>query len=212
MAEITTTVHAFLKRAVDAVIDDIATDGLHVLRNVLHASGFDQSEYLKNYELYAHVGGGNITFEIVLDIEAVLPEDEATELAMEQQKEAVQEAAEEAEKTYHLSLRTQSVRRLKDMRRPAKDRRKPAKDVRKTARDRLVEHELARFAPRSASVTRSGQLSVALRRSVRVTKKKEVVFPQAKFDGIVQKFLDEIDKVVLANFIPQLRLLLERSV
>jgi len=209
MADLATTVHAFLQRATKSVLDDVATDGLKVLRQVIHDAGFDKSEYLKNYELYAHVGRDSVTFEIVLDIEAVLPEDEATKKAMEQQQLEAEQAEEKAAKTYHLSLKTQNVRMLKDKRVPAKDKRKPARDVRKNAQDRLVEHELARFAPRSARVTRSGKLSVALRRSVRETE-QEVVFPQGKFDGIVQKFLDNLERVVLEKFVPKLRELVQR--
>lgn len=209
MADLATTVHAALQRAADSVLDEVATDGLRVLRQVIHDAGFDKSEYLKNYELYAHVGASSVTFEIVLDVEAVLPEDRATQEAIDQQRAEAERAEAEAARTYHLSTKTQSVRRLKDKRSPAKDMRRPPRDARKNAQDRLVEHELARFAPRSARVTRTGKLSVALRRSVRETE-KEVVFPQAKFDGIVQKFLDNLKKVVFEKFVPKLRELLEQ--
>jgi len=183
MADLATTVHAFLQRAVSSVLDEVATDGLGVLRKVIHDAGFDKSEYLKNYELYAHVGAESITFEIILDMEAVLPEDKATQEAIEQQKDEAS-AEEGSSRTYHLSTRTQNVQRLKDKRRPAKDARIPVRDARKNAQDRLAEHDLARIAPRSARVTRTGKLSIALRRSMRETEQR-VIFPQAKFDGII---------------------------
>jgi hypothetical protein len=214
MVDIATTLDAMVRRAVEAVIDDIAKDGLRALRSVLDRAGFSKSEYLRDYEVYAHVSGGEITFEIVLDVEAVVPEDTATQQAMEEQEQKAEEMEQEAEKTFHLSRKTRRVGRLRglhDARRGAKDARSGAKDARKTAGDRLTEHELARLAPRSARITRTGKLSVALKRSIRETE-KEVKFPEGKFQGILGDFVDELKDVVFDKFAPELQKIVERYV
>src|SRR4051812_27982057 len=88
--DITTSLTAALNQAVQSVSDSIAKDGLVVLRSVLSDAGFNKSEYLKNYEIYVHVGNDGIIFEIVLDIEAV----EKTP-AVQDQMNAAQESAEQ---------------------------------------------------------------------------------------------------------------------
>ena len=191
----------------EAVVDDIARDGLRALRRVLDEAGFSKSEHLRNYEVYAHVTGGEITFEIVLDVEAVVPEDEVTRQAIEEQRRRAEELQERAARTYKLSRKTMRVGRLRGLR----DARRPARDARKTAQDRLVEHELARLAPRSARVTRTGKLSVALRRSVRETE-REVKFPEDKFQGILGTFMDRLRDVVFERFAPELQEIVERHV
>ena len=214
MVDIATTLDAMVRRAFGAVVDDIAKDGLRVLRRVLDEAGFSKSEYLRNYEVYAHVSGETITFEIVLDVEAVVPEDEVTRQALEEQQEKAEEMEDQADKSFHLSRKTQRVGRLRglqDARRPARDARTPAHDVRKTASDRLAGHELARLAPRSGRVTRTGKLSVALRRSVRASEKK-VEFPKDKFQGILGTFMEEIKDVISDKFAPELRKIVERYV
>lgn len=203
--DITTTLDAALKRAAMSVVADIAKDGLVVLQQVLDSSGFSDSEYLKDYELYSYVNGGEIGFEIILDVEAVLSDDEATQQVMEKQKLLAEQLEQQAQKSFHLDRKTRKVRRLRglqDARKPARDARKPARDVRKNAQDRLIEHELARLAPRSARVTRDGKLSVALRRSIQNTK-TEVVFPQDKFQGILNDFIIKLKDLIHKIFIPE---------
>lgn len=214
MVDIATTLAAAVLRAADSVVDDIAAEGLRVLKRVLDEAGFPKSEYLRDYEVYAHVFGHEITFEIVLDVEAVVPEDELTRKALEEQRERAEELEREAERTYKLSRKTQRVGRLqglRDARRPTRDARRPARDARKTAGDRLVEHELARLAPRSARVTRTGKLSVALKRSIRETE-REVKFPEDKFQGIIGNFMEELETVVFEKFAPELQKVVERYV
>lgn len=209
--DIATTLNAMVRRAFEAVVDDIAKDGLVVLRRVLNGAGFSGSEHLRDYEVFAHISGDTVSFEIVLDIEAVVPEDEVTRRAIEEQREKAEEIEKQADKSFHLFRKTQRVGRLRDARKPARDARKPARDARKNASDRLVEHELARLAPRSARVTRTGKLSVALRRSVRETEDK-IEFPKDKFQGILGTFMEEIKNVVYDKFAPELRKIVERYV
>lgn len=203
--DITTSLDAALKRAAMAIVSDIAKDGLLALQGVLDASGFSKSDYLKNYELYSHVNGSEIVFEIVLDVEAVVSDDEATQQVIEEQAKMAAELEEQAQKSFHLERKTRKVRRLQglhDARKPARDARKPARDARKNAQDRLLEHELARLAPRSARVTREGKLSIALRRSIQNTK-TDVVFPQDKFQGILNNFVTKLKDLIHTMFIPE---------
>ena len=205
MDDIATTLTAALERAADRVVDGIAKDGLKILKSVLDSSGFSKSEYLKNYEVLAHVSGREVTFEILLDIEAVEPENEDTRKSMEEQLERVQE---KASRTYRLTSR--GVQRMgKDARTPARDARTPARDARTTAADRLVEHEIALHAPRSARITRTGKLAVALKRSVRTVEGK-TEFPEGDFQGIIGKFMDEIKSTIVDRFIPELGDIIQR--
>jgi hypothetical protein len=206
--DVTTSLTAAMQRAADGLIDTIAKEGLVELRKILEKHGFSKSQYLKDYDVYAHVTGSWITFEIVLDVEAVVFEDEAAQKAVDDVAQQVASATEGATRTYTVSRPSLQVRTLKDVRKPARDARKPAKDIRKTAQDRLIEHELARLAPRSARVTRTGQLAVALQRSVRTSEKK-VEFPQDKFQGILKDFVDSLKKILLTEFVPELEEIVE---
>ena len=209
MADIATAIQTAMERAVDSVVDGIAEDGLLALRRVVHEAGFTRSEYLRDFEVLAHISGRRIEFEILLDVEAVLPEDEETRKALEEQQARLEEAERKASRTLRIRRgNIQKVRPARDARTPARDARKPARDARKTAQDRLVEHELARIAPRSARMTRTGKLAVALSRSIRETK-TEVVFPEGKFQGILGDFMDELEKVVFERFVPELRDIVE---
>jgi hypothetical protein len=211
MIDIATTLDAVVMRATAAVLDDVARDGLIALRKILDSAGFSESEYLKDYEVYAHIQGTEISFEIVLNIEAIVSEDEVTQKALEEQQKLAEEAEKQSDRSYHLSRNTQRVRRMRDMRRPARDARKPARDARKTSKDRLTEHELARLAPRSARVTRTGKLSVALKRSIRETE-GEVKFPEGQFQGILGSFSKELQKVISDRFTPSLQSIIKSYV
>lgn len=208
MADISTTLTAALNRALDSIIEDVAKEGLKALRRVLEGSGFSKSEHLRDYEVFAHVRGRSITFEILLDVEAVIPEDEAAKKALAAQEESLKEVEESATATFGLS--TAGPRRVvgltdarRDARRSPRDARRPARDARRTARDRLVAKEVANVRPRSARVTRAGRLAVALRRSVRETE-SEVVMPKGQFQGIIAGFLNELRSVLRDQFAPKL--------
>lgn len=211
MADVTTAIVAAAKRAVESVIDEVAKSGLVVLRNVLDQAGFRDSEYLKNYEVYAHVSGDVITFEILLDVEAVVPEDEATAAAM---RDSMLEA-EQVATTYGMTA--EGPRRItgmsdhrRDARRPSRDARRPLRDARTNARDRLVRKEIANVRPRSVKVDRTGRLSVALRRSVRETE-ESVTFPQDVFQGILGQFMKRLQKEIREKFVPEISDIVRRS-
>jgi hypothetical protein len=204
MIDIATSLTAAMNRAIDSIVDDVAQDGLEALKIVLDSSGFSKSEYLKNYQIFAHVIGRIITFEIILDIEAILPEDLVTTQALQNQTQSIQDVA----KTYGMSI--SGPQRLigmsdarRDARQPARDARQPARDARKNSRDRLIAKEVANIRPRSARISKSGRLSVALRRSVRENE-STVIFPEGVFQGILGKFLTDLKQVIVNTFAPKL--------
>jgi hypothetical protein len=55
MNDIATSIYAAIQRAVDNVIDSIATEGVEVLTKVLQDEGFLEFEYLKDFKVFAHV-------------------------------------------------------------------------------------------------------------------------------------------------------------
>lgn len=211
MADVTTAIVAAANRAVQSVIEDIAKAGLTALRNVLDQAGFRDSEYLKNYEVFAHVSGEVITFEILLDIEAVVPEDAAT-------AEAIKAGMEEAEQVAStFGMTAEGPRRIsgmadvrRDARKPPRDARRPLRDARSNARDRLIRKEVANVRPRSAKVDRTGRLSVALRRSVRETE-DAVTFPQGLFQGILGQFMKQLQSEIRDKFVPEIASIIRRS-
>jgi len=70
MPAITTSLTTQLRRATEAVRDDIAKDGLIALKRVLDNAGFSESDYLKDYEVYSHIHGDGILFEILLKLDS----------------------------------------------------------------------------------------------------------------------------------------------
>jgi hypothetical protein len=206
--DITTSLTSYLDRLVDEMVDAIAKDGLALLKRILDQAGFAKSPYLKDYEVYAHVIGDVVAFEILLDVEAVVAEDQATQDAMEATAEEGDESEAQASATYAIGPNgpqrlVGKTNALRDARTPARDARRPARDARKTARDRLIEKEVANITPRSARVDRDGRLSVALRRTAK-TDGEGIVMPQGEFQGIIGVFLREISALISAKFAPGL--------
>lgn len=202
--DITTGLSTYLDRLVDDMLDVIAKEGLVLLKRILDESGFADSPYLKDYQVYAHVLDDVVVFEIVLNVEAVVAEDEVTRQALEESAKEGEKVEEGASRTY--AMGPDGPQRLvgrnnamRDARRPAMDARRPARDARTTARDRLIAKEVANIAPRSAKVDRDGRLSVALKRSAKVDG-EGVVMPQGEFQGIVGRFVREISSSVASSF------------
>lgn len=221
MDDFTTSLTAAMNRAMESVLDEIAKDGLVVLKDLLTREGFTKSEFLRDFDVYAHVLDGEITFEIVLSVDSVVPGDDEAKKAMQQQASA---ALDDAARTYGLSLR--SPRRVigqRDARRPAadgrRDARRPARDVRKTSKDRLVGHEVSNRAPRnvvipkggaprSATVNSEGKLSVVFQRSLRESG-SSLRLSKNKFDGIIGRFVDRLQDVIVEKFAPELAHMIE---
>lgn len=211
--EFSTTLYTALKKAAREVIHEIAKEGVVALKKALDRAGFTKSEYLKNYEVYSHVIGDAITFEILVDLDSVEAGDEMTRQALEDQEDAIKAV----EATYGVRsgrayTRVRDARKpAGDARQPAKDARKPARDARTNAQDRLLGHEIALHAPRSARITRQGKLAVTLKRSMRETEKASIM-PQGKFDGIMKDVMDDLNSVIFENFIPELQEIIDNYV
>jgi hypothetical protein len=217
MDDIATTLRTAMNRVVENSVDIIAKEGLIVLKQTLDTAGFLDSEFLKNYKIYAHAYGGTVEFEIVLDEEAIIPADQVSEkdIAKERAAEkAAKRKLEERARTYGWG--SHGPRRLISKNKPAKDARKPARDARRSRSDfasqviykkdedmRTLEHEIALTMPRSARITNEGKLSVSTRRVVQKTK-TGVQLPQGDNQGIIAKFMDQLDKVIANTFVPKL--------
>ncbi len=212
--DISTTLTAYLDRVVDDMVHGIAKEGLTLLKRILDQAGFAKSPYLKDYEVYAHVLDDVVAFEILLDLEAVVPADQATQQAIEASQDAGDDTEAVATASYGIGAsgpqrivgRTNALR---DARRPARDMRRPARDVRQTALDRLIKKEIANVTPRSINVNRDGRLSVALKRSTRAVG-EETVMPQGQFQGIIGTFLSELTSVISSRFAPGLAEIVDR--
>jgi hypothetical protein len=217
MPDVTTSLNALLKRAASKSVDGIAKEGLKSLKSVLDSSGFASSPYLKNYEVFAHVTGGKVTFEIKLNADAVKPADVTAEKDMKQQQETqnnLNEIKDIASRKYGLTERgTQKI--YNDSRRNAlkstksalkaqKSALKPTKSGTKVAEERLIGHEIAYHAPRSMDLTKDGKLAISFRRSIRQTASSDFHYPKGKFSGIPDKFMKNLQKVVMSKFQPHL--------
>lgn len=208
----TTTLSVLARRAMEAVIDSIAKDGLIALKRILDESGFSDSQYLKDYSVYAHVQGDVVEFEILVSAESIEESPEVQKEMEQARKEAQEGIEEEAVRTYGLDGKS-PVRIIgkNDARTPALDARTPARDVRKNAHDRLVEHEVAMRAPRSMSVNRKGKLSLRFNRSIRETS-RGFEYPSKKSEGIVSNITTSITDVVTKKFVPELEKIILRII
>jgi hypothetical protein len=197
-----TQLNTVVDRILDNIVDNIAKDGLVLLKKVLDSSGFADSEYLKDYEVYAHVTGHSITFEILLDTSAIDEiEQEKSEEAKEKAEKIKEKKIERASRSYGI-VKTGPARVLgvRDARSPAIDART---DNRKNSKDRLVEHEIALVAPRGLSVKRNGKVSLKLKRTARETD-TEFIYPKRDPEGIIKEFLDKLSDITKKNFLPEL--------
>lgn len=205
-ANIATSFHTLLDRALEQVIDQIAIDGVKALQAVLDEAGFSESPYLKNYEVYAHVIGEEITFEILLDMDSVEYKkdiEEKQEEAKEKQRKKLEDLAA---RTYGLTRQSRKVTRIhgaRNMRRPARDARRGAKDARKGAARRLLEHKMINKRPRSAHIDRQGKLVIEMERKLKETE-TQVHLPQGDFEGIIKDIVTKLKGIILKNFLPKL--------
>jgi hypothetical protein len=213
---------AKLRAAADSVQDGIAKEGLIVLKRVLDQAGFIKSSYLKDYEVYAYVGGEGVTFEILLSLDAV-------DIDLDKMKDAAAEAAEALEKSskriYKVIQRGgfNRVAQMRDIRRPVPSAlnrpRRTKSNLKQWGRNsskygprsafkgpqqRELDHDLALSAPRDMHINREGRLSLTFGQQTRTTKSGEIHFPQGKFQGIMKQFMDELQNVIADHFIPEL--------
>lgn len=216
--DLATPLYAALDRAVDGLIDTLAKEGLEALKRVIDRAKFSQSEYLKDHEIYAHVLGDSIEFEVVLSLEAIVPEDSETreEIEKQLQEEEDEKLERQMARTYGWS--TKGPRRIRDARKAPRDARTSlrdarsrAPDIRTTARHRKFQRTVALRTPRSAQVTPEGKLSIALKRTVKETE-TEVRLPQGQFQGVVDQFMKELKSLITDEFAKELTKIVSRYV
>lgn len=230
MLDIATSITTALNRAIVGISDDVAKLGLQALKESLDDAGFQKMDLLKNYEVYSHVSGNTILFEIVLDVGAVedLPE-ETLNSALQSAEILESEIDNLVMRSYGISAGGDVFRlsRMRDVRIPSRDARSPARDARRPARDarrpagrgaeaRKIDHAVAKVAPRSLAgmrgirVTKEGKISLAFEKTVSKTEEGEIKYPEGKFDGVMKDFMDRLQQVVLKSFAPELKRILER--
>lgn len=224
MPDVATTLTTALLRAVDNVVDAIALDGVSVLKRVLDENGFAQNEMLRDYEVYAHVSGREITFEILVPADAFDTEDAQTREAVERARQQAEEAAHTpGVRTYGFQPTSRPGRLTgrRDARRDARktvhdarsDARRPPKTLvsrKKTAQARLIEHEIALHAPRSVQVNRDGKLSLRMSRMVEDTPEGGVRMPKGQFQGVIGQFMEKLGSVIAEQFSAELQKVLVR--
>lgn len=224
MADITTSLEAAVLRAIDSVVDVIAVEGIAVLKKILDEGGFAQSDLLKEYEVYAHVVGREIDFEILVPADAFDMSDAGTKSAVDQAKQEADEVANTpGVRTYGFQPSASPGRLTgrRDARRDARksnwdarrDARKPPKTLQskaQTAQSRLIEHQIAMSAPRSLQVNREGKVSLRMSRTVEDTPEGGVRMPQGKFQGVIGQFVESLQSVVAESFGPELEKVLAR--
>lgn len=226
MVDISTSLVAQLERSVDAVLDAIAKDGLKLLQVILREE-FGKSEHLKNYEVFAYVSDGEISYEIVLSPGSV-EETDLSESVTEIRKETMEafdtKYEEAAVKTFGISKDNQVYRisSLRDKRKKSQDTKKSPRDARTKSRSinrgsdaREFEHKAhassprSLGAPRSMEVGKSGKLSINFTRKLRNTK-SGVKYPGKDFEGIMKKFVEGMQDIIVDKFMPGLETIISR--
>lgn len=211
MSDIETSIYAAVQRAVDGVIDSIATEGVAVLTQVLENEGFSKFELLKNYRVYAHVKDDEIWFEIVLNLESLDDESKAEVLDKEAKQEDLppQNARTFTRNEFGKVSRIIS---MTDKRKPASDARADAlrapkhlHDTRITAEDRHEKHEIAAHAPRSLLLNNQGQVSILMKGMVSKAGDTAFTYRHKQFEGAVGRFVDKISVVVSKKFVEELQ-------
>jgi len=215
--KISTTLNTLLNRVVEDSIDAIAKEGLELLKSVLDSSGFSKSQYLKNYQLYAHVSGSTITYEVLVSLESLDEESQKEVLSEENKEEDTKPRRSYAYMIGNVGRMYQLDDSRRDARKPARDARsnktsalKSALDVRRTSNMRDVLHQIRSVSPRSIRVQRSGKISVRLKNYVQ-EKKSEIVIPTKKYDGVVSEFVNRLSLTVSKSFAPQLVSIISRK-
>ncbi len=211
--DIATTMDAAISRSMDAVRDNIAVDGVTALKRVLDGAGFPQSDHLKDYEVFAHVNGDTVSFEILLSVEAFDMDDAATKAALEEaelkaEADEAEAEADEAFGTRTYGMQPDNVRpgRLVGMR----DVRSSAKSAFTSSGDRKEAHEAVRLAPRAMRVDRRGKLSLRMTRSVEPDG-DGFRMPKGQFQGVMGEFVEGLRSAVLDNFAPEFERILARQ-
>jgi len=209
--DISTTLHAAIQRAVGDLTEKMATEGLTALKQALDDAGV--SEKLKQCEVFSHVAGDSVIFEIVVDSNKVMATDPKTMAAIREESSKLrQEMMKRVTKSFEMgqdgprrvvrdARKSQSDARVstRDARSSARDARHPALNARKgPSINRVIEN------PHGMDLTQDGKLSVTLERST-VTGKSGIKFPKNQFQGIMGDFMNRLNSAVSNNFADALK-------
>lgn len=223
----------FILNQSSGVIDIVAVEGLKALKNVLDESGFSDSPYLKDYQIYSEVSKNEVSFIIELDEEAL--SDETKRHIRKETKSKYRINARQVSNR----LEAKEFRRVYMMRpdgRPeriqgSRDARKKLKSARrfqkrggvisedrnsnqseaKNSGERYVEHEMSATAPRNMEVDPSGKLRIVMQREVRNTSQGKVIFPKGMYQGIINKFLEELVGIMEVQFSKELNSIISQA-
>lgn len=213
--DVVTSLTTALNRVIVGMSDDVAKLGLQALKKSLDDAGFQKMDHLKNYEVYSHVSGNTILFEIVLDVDGVeeLPQ-ETLDSASQSAEILESEIDRPVMRSYGISAGgdVSKLSKMKDARRPAKDARRPAGRESETK----AVGPATKTAPRPLAgmkgvrVTKEGKVALTFEKVMSKTENGEIKYPEGKFDGVMKDFMDRLKQVVLKSFAPELKNTLER--
>ncbi len=232
---------SMMEEAAESVIEAIAAEGLVALKSVLDASGFADSEHLKDYEVIANVMRGSVEYEIIVKLEALAstateslregervqkPTRESPRAAYMKRISEIASAGEARElvKTYALTKHGKPLRLdgPHDARKPSKDARRHQRDAR-TGSDRRAKPEArkgsgARLLEHTMAAYAPRGMDVDDDGIIRIAFQREVrttgksfIMPQGSYQGIVKDFVDKIRALVENEFTAQFDQILERS-
>lgn len=206
------------------ILEPIAVKGLKAFKKILDDSGFADSKYLKDYEIYSEMTRHSVNFHLVINLDSV-------------EEESIRKMRKESEHIYSNNARQVKNRdeareflRIYMMKPDGRPQRilgsrnavikqknitKYQRDARKTAYDRendrnprnsgerLVSKEFAISSPRSIEVLTEGKLRLTVQREIRNTNRK-VIFPKGTYQGIVKKLLEDVSKIIESSFVEEL--------
>jgi hypothetical protein len=190
------------------MVENLAVQGLRVLKKTLDEAGVPES--LKQYEVYSHVSGNSVIFEIIVDADKVMATDPRTMAAISTESSKLRKQMM-AKVSKSFEMGSEGPRRVvrdartgtADARSRASDSRKPALDARRrmgtggsAAMDQIEN-------PRGMELTPSGKLSVTLERST-VSGKFGLKLPKDSFQGIMGEFMTRIEKVLSNRFVEEM--------
>jgi len=211
---LTTSLHAAIQRISDGLMEKMATDGLTALKQTLDDAGV--SERLKQYEVFSHVSGDSVVFEIMVDSSKVVATDAKTMKAIQIESSKLRQAMmKRVTKSFEMGPEgprrvVRDARRFQsDARKSAGDARVPARDARKSGTDARREAGNTIEDPHGMELTPDGKLSITLERSA-TTGKSGFKMPKNTFQGIMGDFMNRLNDAVAGNFAGKLQDIISR--
>lgn len=200
-------------------MEEVAKEGLVLLRSLLAKSGFLDSEYLKDYELSSHMDGDSVVFEIIINESSISDSsiNEVREIStpvnpnnLPGEQYTIPTIPSRAFASARRILSGGSRGGSYDARKSSKtshDARVSASDARRdnrvTSSDRSLTRDASAPAPRNMRVDRQGKLVLAFRKQMEENG-DTYSYPSGDFSGIVREFLEKLQVFLLEQFAPKL--------